>query len=200
MSSVKRKNLRQSREIISHLPPAIPSNPLLENLDLLVDKWELELVFPANPSNKMRAQVSFDWLENRAFIIEHFASSTWIIGPDDSAGTYCVLYHDERAVSRVYQMSLGDDTWKMWRNSPGFSQRFEGQFSQAGDAITARWEKSFDGTTWEHDFDLTYSKIKQTNLAGCRYRTILSGYLTIDYQKNNPLFPKTTLIRLASQQ
>ena len=71
-----------------------------------------------------------------------------------------MLYHDDRAVSRLYQMSLADGIWKMWRNSPGFSQRLEGQFNPAGDVITARWEKSVDGSTWEHDFDLTYTKIK----------------------------------------
>jgi hypothetical protein len=96
---------------------------MLQNLGRLVGKWEVELAFPADPSNKIHPQVSFDWLENGAFIIEHFASSTWIIGPDDSNKTYYVLYHDERGVSRVYQMSLGDGTWKLWRNSPGFSQR-----------------------------------------------------------------------------
>lgn len=83
------------------------------------------MAFPADPSNKMHAQVSFDWLEDGAFVIEHFATSTWIIGPDDTNEAYSVLYHDERGVSRVYQMSLKDATWKLWRNSPTFSQRFE---------------------------------------------------------------------------
>jgi hypothetical protein len=31
--------------------------------------------------------------------------------------------------------------------------------SKNGQTITARWEKSFDGSTWEHDFDVTYTKL-----------------------------------------
>jgi len=139
---------------------APPANPALDNLGRLVGKWEVELAFPSDPSNKMHAQVAFDWLEGGAFVIEHFATSTWIIGPDDSNETCSVLYHDERGVSRIYQMSLDHATWKLWRNSATFSQRFEGKFSDDENTITARWEKSFDGSTWKHDFDLTYSKVK----------------------------------------
>ena len=47
----------------------------------------------------------------------------------------------------------------MWRDTPGFSQRFEGNVSADGRTITAYWEKSFDGSQWEHDFDVTYTKI-----------------------------------------
>jgi hypothetical protein len=84
---------------------------------------------------------------------------TWIIGPDDAAGTYCVLHYDSRGVSRIYQMSLSDGVWKVWRDFPGFSQRFSGNFSEDGNTITASWEKSVDGSKWEHDFDLTYTKL-----------------------------------------
>ncbi len=39
------------------------------------------------------------------------------------------------------------------------SQRFTGTFSDDGSVITARWERSKDGSTWEHDFDQRYSKV-----------------------------------------
>ncbi len=57
-------------------------------------------------------------------------------------------------------MSFSDGMWKMWRNAPGFSQRYESAVSQDGKTITARWEKSSDGSTWEHDFDVKYTKIR----------------------------------------
>jgi hypothetical protein len=141
--------------------PQIPkSNPALKNMGRLVGKWDIELIFLADPSNKIQGQAVFGWLEGEAFVIEHFGSSIWIIGPDDSTETYCTLYHDERGVSRVYQMSLRGDTWKLWRNAPGFSQRFEGKLSDDDNTITAHWEKSSDGSTWEYDFDLTYKRVK----------------------------------------
>ena len=71
-----------------------------------------------------------------------------------------MLYFDSRGVSRVYQMSLSDGVWKMWREAPGFSQRFMGTWSSDGRTIRGRWEESGDGSHWEHDFDLTYTKVR----------------------------------------
>jgi hypothetical protein len=68
---------------------------------------------------------------------------------------------DSRQISRIYQMSLSDGVWKLWREAPGFSQRFTGTFSGDGRTISGRWEKSTDGSQWEHDFDLTYTKITE---------------------------------------
>ena len=135
-------------------------HPMLENLGLLVGQWEVELIFPTDPPGRIQTEAVFDWLDSQAFVIEHWGGSTWIIGLDDTSETYSVLYHDERGVSRVYQMSLSNGLWKLWRNTPDFSQRFEGQFSADGRTITARWEKSSDGSSWEHDFALTYSKVR----------------------------------------
>ena len=56
-------------------------------------------------------------------------------------------------------MSFSDATWRLWRNDPGFSQRFEGRVSPDRNRIVARSEKTFDGSTWEHDFDLTYTRL-----------------------------------------
>jgi hypothetical protein len=49
--------------------------------------------------------------------------------------------------------------WKLWRDSPGLSQRFIGTFSDDGNSISGHWEKSADGSNWEHDFDLTYTNV-----------------------------------------
>jgi len=43
-----------------------------------------------------------------------------IIGRDESTEAYSVLYHGERGVCRIYQMSLADGIWKLWRDAPGF--------------------------------------------------------------------------------
>ena len=51
----------------------------------------------------------------------------------------------------------------MWRDSPKFSQRFEGRFSKDKRTITAYWEKSLDGKKWEHDFDLRYTKARMAS-------------------------------------
>ena len=84
----------------------------------------------------------------------------WLISRDESLPNYQVFYYDDRQVSRIYEMSLANGVWKMWRESPGFWQRYEGQVSADGNTITAQWEKSKDGSRWEHDFDIRYTRKK----------------------------------------
>jgi hypothetical protein len=88
-----------------------------------------------------------------------FPDGIAIIGSDASAEALRQHYFDSRGVIRVYEVSLRDNVWRLWRDSPDFSQRFSGTFSDDGRRITGRWEKSSDGSNWEHDFDLTYVKV-----------------------------------------
>ncbi len=145
-------------------------NPALNDLEILVGDWTMELSnasFLPSSSDTVMGHVSFEWLEGGAFLVMYMGNkppgtpdAIWLISRDESTPTYLVLYYDTRKVSRVYEMGFSDGTWKMWRNSPDFSQRFEGNFSDDGNTITAHWEKSSNGSTWEHDFDLTYTKVK----------------------------------------
>jgi hypothetical protein len=150
--------------------PLPKTNPALERLGILAGEWNVEMSsmsFHSDPSAVAHWRISFEWLEGGIFMVQHeeeispeIPHGTWIIGPDDAAGTYCVLHYDSRGVSRIYQMSLSHEVWKVWREFPGFSQRFSGTFSEEGKIITASWEKSLDGSKWEHDFDLKYTKVK----------------------------------------
>jgi hypothetical protein len=145
-------------------------NPALQALAILVGDWKMELSntsFLPSSSGTVTGQVSLEWLEQGAFLVMHMGSqplgtpdAIWLISRDTSTPNYIVLYYDNRKVSRVYEMSFSDGTWKMWRNSPDFSQRFEGKVRDDGKTITAHWEKSTNGSSWEHDFDVTYTMVK----------------------------------------
>jgi hypothetical protein len=76
------------------------------------------------------------------------------------AGTFQQNFFDNRGVQRVYQMSLDHGSWRLWRESPGFWQRFLGTLSADGQLIAGAWEKSPDGHSWQHDFGLTYTKVR----------------------------------------
>ena len=67
--------------------------------------------------------------------------ASWVIGRDAALPGYTVLYTDDRGVSRVYEMSLAGDQWKIWRNDPDFSQRFEATLSPDRQSVAGRWEK-----------------------------------------------------------
>ena len=152
------------------------TNPILKRLDALVGEWEMRAVIGGHSLSGARSE--FEWLEGGAFLRQHqhlegqAAASviagralespfpnTAIIGLDDSDETFYMLYADARGVFRVYRMSLSDGVWKIWRDAPGFFQRFTGTFSADGNTITACWEGSSDGSNWKHDFDLTYEKV-----------------------------------------
>ena len=146
------------------------SNPALDQLAALLGEWNMEITsmsFNEDPSAVVRGHSAFAWLEGGAFLIQHseisasdFPRSVAVMGPDEEAGTYRMLYSDSRGVSRIYRMTFSGGIWTLWRDFPGFSQRFHGTFSEDGKVITARWERSSDGSNWEHDFALTYTKVR----------------------------------------
>jgi hypothetical protein len=82
-----------------------------------------------------------------------------IIGCDAANGTFYQLYSDDRGVCRVYEMSIGDGEWKLWRTGEPFPQRFTATISEDGTTIAGRWEKAEDGTNYTTDFELIYCKV-----------------------------------------
>lgn len=140
----------------------LPPNPALKDLQALIGEWEVEV--PQFPGQ--RGHAVFEWLEGGAFLRFHaqapdpVPSATLIIGRDDSSENYAIFHYDSRGVSRVYQMSFDSNIWKIWRAAPGFSQRFSATLSTDGTLIRGTWEKSPDGTMWEHDFDLSYTRLQ----------------------------------------
>ena len=114
----------------------------------------------------LHGQASFEWLENGAFLLWRsevdepgVPTGLAIFGSDDSAEEFFMLYFDERGVSRKYEATLQDNVWKMWRNAPGFSQRFTGILAEDGHTIKGQWELSRDDSTWEKDLELTYERV-----------------------------------------
>jgi len=147
----------------------------LDRLDVLLGTWDLEATFEAGyfgpdspPVTGGGGRTTFDWLEGAFFLIQRFTvesptapSGIAIIGTGEGPETFEQHYYDSRGVARVYQMSLNEGLWKVWREIPGFWQRYTGVFSEDGETIAGAWEGSADGAEWKHDFDLNYIKAKQ---------------------------------------
>jgi hypothetical protein len=147
------------------------SGDSLEALEPLVGEWSLAAFFKDMPPADVGARVSFEWLPGKRFLIQRWEvpvpeapDGIAIIGADpEREGNYLQHYFDTRGVARVYKMSFADGIWNLCRDeadfSPlDFSQRFTGTFGDDGKTIAGAWEISHDGQTWEHDFDLTYTK------------------------------------------
>ncbi|MBZ0297518.1 MAG: hypothetical protein K8L99_33480 [Anaerolineae bacterium] len=142
------------------------SNPLLELFNVLVGEWNVVGMHRLLPDT-LHGRASFEWLEIGAFLMmvweieaPEIPDAIAIFGSDDAAEMYSMLYFDERAVSRRYEMTLSDNVWKYWRDAPGFSQRFTGMLADDSDTIIGIWELSEDDSTWRRDLELTYSRVK----------------------------------------
>ena len=147
----------------SERPPPQPTSSLKE-FEVLVGEWDMMGTHPALPS-AVHGHALFRWLREGTLLIWHFdwdgpsiPNATSVIGHDDMADTCSMLYADERGVARIYQMRLAGGVWKMWRDSSGFSQRMTGTFSGDGNTITVHGELSRDGSAWEQDLDVTYTR------------------------------------------
>jgi hypothetical protein len=156
------------------------TEPALEQLNRLVGTWTTAATHPASPGLVVHGTVEATWLEGERFLIHRarsdnpqFPGSISIVGIMDrdrvedapnarsklaTEPRSCMHYFDSRGVFRVYEMSLDGGVWRLWRNAPGFSQRFTGTFARDGDTLDGRWEVSQDDVNWEKDLEITYRR------------------------------------------
>jgi hypothetical protein len=139
---------------------------VLRRLEPLVGEWALEATGADGQRWPGEASMTFEWHESRAHLVQRSRiempgapDSVCIIGCDAANGTYFQLYSDDRGVCRVYEMSIGDGDWKLWREGEPFAQRFHARFSADGNTITARWELAEDGRNYVTDFDLVARRV-----------------------------------------
>ncbi len=120
------------------------------------------------------------WLEGRRFLSLHartdhpdFPDSLSVIGrmdldrvgePGDAdpaahrPSTLRMHYFDSRGVFRDYETSVDAASWRWWRESPGFSQRFTGLWSEDGRTITGLSQLRRDAADWADDLAITYRR------------------------------------------
>jgi hypothetical protein len=141
----------------------------LRQLEQLVGEWILEANWPSGESWPGGGRASFEWHSSRAHLIVRTTvelpdapNSISIIGCDAANGTYFQLYSDDRGVCRVYEMSIDNLEWKLWREGEPFSQRFVAEISDDGNTITGRWEIAEDFKNYSTDFDVIYRRVART--------------------------------------
>jgi hypothetical protein len=128
----------------------------------------------------VRGSAVVEWLEGERFLIhrarnEHpdFPDSISIIGFTDrdridqtpgakaeatSPAAMTLHYFDSRGVFRVYASNIDAQAWRIWRDAPGFSQRFTGTVIEAGNTVIGRWQVCEDDVHWNDDLTITYRR------------------------------------------
>jgi hypothetical protein len=144
----------------------------LERLDAFIGEWSMEAQFSGGPPTGPLGRTVFEWLPGRRFLVQRWEvphpaapDGIAIIGFDVNRDAYFQHYYDSRGVARIYAMTFDGRVWQLLRDTADFSpldfpQRFTAKFNADNDTIDGSWETSIDGTSWKHDFDLTYTKLK----------------------------------------
>jgi hypothetical protein len=156
-------------------------SPLLKPLERLAGSWTTEATHPAMPGVVVHGTVVVEWLEGKQFLLHRartdhadFPDALSVIGDDeqdradDGAPTrdhreprLSMHYFDSRGVFRLYQVSADEQAWRFWRDSPGFSQRFTGTFTDDGDTIVGVSQLRKDDDRWNDDLKITYRRVRR---------------------------------------
>jgi hypothetical protein len=138
----------------------------LQRLEPLIGRWTLEAIGSDGQPWPGEAGATFEWHDSGRHVVERShvdmpeaPDGVCVIGCDAANGTYWQLYSDDRGVCRVYEMSIDESTWKLWRSGEPFAQRFTATFEDGGDTIRGRWEIAEDQEHFETDFDLIYRRV-----------------------------------------
>lgn len=156
------------------------TEPVLKPFNRLVGAWTTEATHPSLPGVVVHGIALVEWLEGERFLIHRartdhpdFPDSISIIGDterdrvDNASDTgpagaakarLHMHYFDSRGVFRIYYASMDDQAWRLWRDAPGFSQRFTGTFDDGGETIVGSWQLSRDDIHWDDDVQITYRR------------------------------------------
>jgi hypothetical protein len=146
---------------------AMIPNPRLAVLDPLIGEWATVGSHSMMPGITLRGRTVFEWHEGGAFLrvrteIDEpgIPSSISLIGSDDAADTFTMLYFDERAISRRFEVAMEGAELRWWRTAPRFSQRFVLTVAPDGESLHSVSSLSKDDVTWEQDLELSYTRVK----------------------------------------
>lgn len=139
-------------------------NEKLVEVDALVGEWDLTLSgawFLDSLDAEQHGRATFEWMGD-AFVTMRSTMEgepIWdlVFGRSDAREQLYALYHDNRGVNRLFDMTFDGRTWTMSREDPDFHQRFIADVEPG--RIIGRWEASEDlGRSWRKDFDLIFER------------------------------------------
>ncbi|MEU4243471.1 hypothetical protein [Actinoplanes sp. NPDC026619] len=141
-------------------------NPALRSFGVVVGEWRTTGTHPLMPGTTFRGRTSVAWHEGGAFLLmrsemeqSEIPSGVAVIGSDDAAGTFTMVYFDERGVSRSYAVTLTGNRLAWARDEAGFAQRSTLVIDEDGSRMVGTGEMRRDGGDWEGDLSLTYERL-----------------------------------------
>ena len=141
-------------------------NAALRPFAVLIGDWRTTGTHPLVPGKTFHGRASFSWHEGGAFLLmrsemdeSEIPDGLAVIGSDDAAGTFVMVYFDNRGVSRKYDVTLTGNRLVWSRDEAGFAQRQTLVIDEDGSRMAGTGEMSRDGGEWEGDLALTYERV-----------------------------------------
>ena len=135
-------------------------DPALEPFDILIGTWETEATHPMVDA-VVPGSITFEWLEGGHFLVqrsrnEHelFPDAICVIGAPEEGEGLLMEYFDSRGVRRTYGISFEDGELRIWRDEPGFEQRFVATPSR--DGYEGLFQLARTPGDWQDDLRVTY--------------------------------------------
>jgi hypothetical protein len=137
-------------------------DPALEPFDVLTGTWDTEATHPLF-DGVVPGSVTFEWLEGGHFLVqrsrnehEMFPDAISVIGAPESGDGLVMEYFDSRGVRRTYGISFEDGVLRIWRDAPGFEQRFSA--TPAPDGFEGLWQLAETPGEWKDDLKAVYRR------------------------------------------
>jgi hypothetical protein len=137
-------------------------DPALDSFEALVGTWDTEAKHRL-ADEVVQGSVTFEWLEGGRFLVvrshnEHelFPDAISVIGTPEAGDGLVMEYFDSRGVRRTYRVSADDGVWRIWRDHPGFDQRFSATL--APDTFDGLFELAETPGEWQEDMRVTYRR------------------------------------------
>ncbi|MBI3335357.1 MAG: DUF1579 family protein [Candidatus Portnoybacteria bacterium] len=142
-------------------------NRALSALEPLIGEWEYTMYncwFLESMDTKVKGLTTIERLENSFVVVrstdaDKKPSDIWVIGYSDPQEKYMMFYHDQRGVSRIFNMTFDGTKLVFWREDKDMYQRITLEITE--DGLHSVAEASEDkGKTWRKDLEMAHKRIK----------------------------------------
>ena len=137
-------------------------DPALEPFDALIGAWATEATHPMY-DGVVTGGLSFEWLPGERFVVQRtrqdhelFPDAICVIGAPEHGDGLVMEYFDSRGVRRTYGIALDDGVLRMWRDHPGFAQRYSATFDRRG--FEGLWQVARTPGEWRDDLRVSHRR------------------------------------------